>query len=351
MKNNLFQPPPIKLDYLISITDETGIIQHSKFATPNRGEGYTTDDNARALIVCTKHSKLDRTLEIVRLADIYLSFLYHMQMKDGRLHNYLGYDRRFLDDVGSDDSLGRTLWACGCVINSNLSEEKKLLSKEIFDKALPHAINSTSPRTKAFAVLGLSLYQSTYPKDQTLSRTMLKLTKQLLIMFKKESSVEWPWFEAYITYCNGRLPQALFEAYKHTRNANHLQVAMDSFDFILKTQMNNNIFTPIGNNGWYKKGGSRALYDQQSVEASCMTETALTAFRATHNCNFRSVAKIIFEWFLGKNTKGLWVYNPNTGGCYDGITPEGLNLNQGAEAITTYLSARLDLEAIGRSDV
>jgi hypothetical protein len=351
LKNNLFQLPPIKLDYLISITDETGIIQHSKFATPNRGEGYTTDDNARALIVCTKHSKLGRTLETVKLADIYLSFLYHMQMKDGRLHNYLGYDRRFLDDVGSDDSLGRTLWACGCVINSNLGEERKLLSKEIFDKALSHAINSTSPRTKAFAVLGLSLYQSTYPKDKALSRNMLKLVKQLLILYKKESSVKWPWFEAYITYCNGRLPQALFEAYKHTRNANHLQVAMDSFNFILKTQMNNNMFTPIGNNGWYKKGGPKAVYDQQSVEASCMTETALTAFRATHSSNFRSVAKTIFEWFLGKNTKGLWVYNPNTGGCHDGITPEGLNLNQGAEASVTYLLARLDLEMIGRSDV
>ena len=351
MKENLLQLPPIKLDYLVSITDETGILQHSKFATPNRGEGYSTDDNARALIVCTKHSKLNKTLETAKLADIYLSFLYHMQMKDGRLHNFLGYDRRFLDDLGSDDSLGRTLWACGCVINSNLDEEKKLLSKEIFDKALPHAINSTSPRTKAFAVLGLSQYQSTYPKDQALSRNMLKLIKQLLKLYKKESSVKWPWFEAYITYCNGRLPQALFEAYKHTRNANYLQVAMDSFNFILKTQMNNNMFTPIGNNGWYKKGGPRALYDQQPVEASCMTETALTAFRTTYNSNFRSAAKTIFEWFLGKNMKDLWVYNPNTGGCYDGITPEGLNLNQGAEATVTYLLARLDLETIWGSNV
>ena len=351
MNNKLFQLPPIKLEYLISITDETGIVQHSKFATPNRREGYTTDDNARALIVCTKHSKLDKTLETAKLADVYLSFLYHMQMKDGRLHNFLGYDRRFLDDVGSDDSLGRTLWACGCVINSNLDEEKKLLSKEIFDKALPHAINSTSPRTKALAVLGLSQYQSTYPKDQALSTNMLKLIKQLLKLYKKESSVEWSWFEAYITYCNGRLPQALFKAYEHTRNANYLQVAKDSLNFILKTQMNNNMFTPIGNNGWYKKGGRRALYDQQSVEASCMTETALTAFRTTHNSNFRSVAKTIFEWFLGKNTKGLWVYNPNTGGCYDGLTPEGLNLNQGAEATVTYLLARLDLETMLGSNV
>ena len=346
MKENLLQLPPIKLDYLASITDETGIFQHAKFAIPNRREGYTTDDNARALIVCTRYYKLNRNSETAKLADIYLSFLYHMQMKDGRLHNFLGYDRRFLDDVGSDDSLGRTLWACGYAINSNLDEEKKMVAKEIFDKALPHAINSTSPRTKAFTVLGLGQYQRTYPKDQALSRNMIKLIEQLLKLYEKKSSVEWPWFEAYITYCNGRLPQALFEAYEHIKNEDYLQVANDSFKFILKIQMNNNIFTPIGNNGWYIKGGQMAFYDQQSVEASCMTETALAAFRATRNSNFRTAAQTIFAWFLGKNTKGLQIYNPNTGGCYDGITPEGLNLNQGAEATITYLLARLDLETI-----
>ena len=211
MKENLLQLPPIKLDYLESITDETGIVQHTKFATPNRREGYTTDDNARALIVCTRHNGLNGSSETAKLADVYLSFLYHMQMKDGRLHNLLSYDRRFLDDAGSDDSLGRALWASGSVINSNLDEEKKLLAKEIFDKALPHALNSGSPRAKAFAVLGLSQYHRTYPKDQALSRSIIDLIEQLLKIYKQESSADWRWFEPYVTYCNGRLPQALFE--------------------------------------------------------------------------------------------------------------------------------------------
>jgi len=346
LKDNLLQLPPIKLDYLVAITDETGIFQHSKFATPNRGEGYTTDDNARALIVCTKYNKIHRSSKIAKLADVYLSFLYHMQMKDGRLHNFLGYDRRFLDDVGSDDSLGRTLWACGYVINSNLDEEKKLLAKEVFDKALPHALTSTSPRTKAFAVLGLNQYQRTFSKDQALSQKIIKLIEPLLKLYKKTSSDEWRWFETYLTYSNGRLPQALFEAYDLIKDKDYLQVAKDSFNFILKVQIRNGIFAPIGNNGWYKKGGLKALYDQQSVEASCMVETALAGFRATHNSNFRTVAQTIFTWFLGKNTKELWVYNPNTGSCHDGITPEGLNLNQGAESTVTYLLARLDLEKI-----
>jgi hypothetical protein len=346
LKKNLLELPLINLDHLLSITDETGIVQHSKFATPNRGEGYATDDNARALIVCTRHNKLHPTRETVKLADIYLSFLYHMQMKDGRLHNFLGYDRRFLDEIGSDDSLGRTLWACGNVINSNLDKEKKLTAKEIFDKALPYSITSTSPRAKAFTILGLSQYQSAYPKDQALSINIIELAEQLLKLYKKNSSPQWPWFETYITYSNARLPQALFEAYAHIKNENYLQVAKDSFNFILKIQMNNNMFMPIGNNGWYKKGGQITLYDQQSVEASCMAETALTAFRATHNNNFRTAAQNIFAWFLGKNIKGLLVYNPTTGGCYDGITPEGLNFNQGAEATVSYLLARLELETI-----
>ncbi len=347
MKEHLLQLPAIKLDYLVSITDETGIVQHSKFATPNRGEGYSTDDNARALIVCTKHHRLYKTSEATKLADIYLSFLYHMQMKDGRLHNYLGYNRRFLDKVGSDDNIGRTLWACGYVINSNLDEEKKLLSKEIFNNAFPHAINSTSPRAKAFAVLGLGQYQRAYPKDQTLSQNMIELVEQLLKLYEKISSDEWCWFEEYLTYCNGRLPQALFEAYEHIGDEGYLQVAKDSFNFILKSQMHKGMFSPIGNNGWYKKGGVKAMYDQQPVEASCMVETALAAFQCTRNSNFRTVARTIFAWFLGKNTQSLWVYNPSTGSCYDGITPEGLNLNQGAEATVTYLLARLDMETIG----
>jgi hypothetical protein len=211
---------------------------------------------------------------------------------------------------------------------------------------LPHALNSTSPRTKAFAVLGLSQYQRTYPLDQTLSLRMTELIEQLLKLYEQGSSVDWRWFEGYLTYCNGRLPQALFEAYERIRDEYYLQVATDSFNFILKAQMSNGMFASIGNNGWYKKGGLRAMYDQQSVEASCMAETALAAFRATGNSHFRTAARTIFAWFLGKNTHDLSVYNPNTGGCYDGITPKGLNLNQGAEATVTYLLARLDLETI-----
>jgi uncharacterized protein YyaL (SSP411 family) len=340
------QLPPLKLDYMESITDETGIFQHAKFSTPNRKEGYTTDDNARALIVCTKHNLLTKNPKIAKLANTYLSFLHHMQMKNGQLHNFLGYDRRFLDRVGSDDSLGRTLWAIGHVINSNLDKEKKLLAKEIFKKTLPHAFNSTSPRTKAFAILGLSQYQNANSNKNTQSQKINELAKQLLELYNNTASVNWLWFEPYITYCNAKLPEALFEAYKHTKDKTYLQVAKDSFNFILKVQMNNNVFTPIGNNGWYKKGGTKTLYDQQSVEAYCMTKTALTAFEITQNTYYKTAAQIIFQWYHGKNIQGVKVYDPKTGSCYDGITPKGLNLNQGAESTVTYILARLNLKTM-----
>jgi hypothetical protein len=258
----------------------------------------------------------------------------------------MGYNRQFLDEVGSDDSLGRALWATGNVINSNFNEEKKSLAKEIFDKALPHTINSTSPRTKAFTVLGLSQYQSAYPKDRNLYLSMKELTNQLLKMYKNKSSNNWCWFETNLTYCNGILPQAMFESYQHIRDKTYLQVAQESFNFLLKVQMSNDIFEPIGNNGWYKKNGLKAIYDQQSVEASCMVNTALTAFQITQNTHYKTAGQTIFEWYHGKNTQSQKIYDPHTGACYDGITPKGLNLNQGAESTLTYLLARLNLETI-----
>ncbi|MDH5783163.1 MAG: glycosyltransferase [Candidatus Bathyarchaeota archaeon] len=336
--------PPIKLDYLRALTDDTGIIQHTKFATPNRREGYTTDDNARALIACTKYHHIHSDPKIARLAGIYLGFLYHMQMTDGRFHNFLSYDRHFLDNVGSEDCMGRALWACGYAMKSNLDREKKLVSKEVFDKGLPHVHNFRSPRAKAFAILGLSYYQQAYLEDQNLTLNMIRLVDQLLNNYKNESSGDWHWFEPYLTYSNARLTQALFEAYRNTKKEEYCQIAEESLGFLVENQMVNDEFVPIGNNGWFPRGGRKALYDQQSIEASCMTEAALTALQTTGDEEYRRTAYTIFEWYLGRNPQKVMVYNLETGGCYDGITPSGVNLNQGAEATVAYLLARLELE-------
>jgi hypothetical protein len=342
--------PPLKLDFIISRTDDTGLLQHAKFGISWREKGYTTDDNARALIALTKYFQAKGSSKIVdRLIDTYLSFVLYMQRKNGKMHNLLSYDRRFKDYEGSEDCMGRTLWSCGFVIASNLSSEKRLIGKEIFDKLLPWAFYFKSPRSKAFTLMGLKYYQKAYPEDPNLKKNIREFSEKLLGHYKAEHSKDWRWFESYLTYANGRLPQALFEAHKKIAYNHSLQIAKESIDFLLEVQMVNGTFLPIGNRGWYKKGEKRAMYDQQSVEAAVMTEAALSAFRETGDTNYRLTALSIFNWFLGQNTLKLAVYNSDTGGCYDGITPKGLNLNMGAESIVCYLSAALEIQLMKRN--
>jgi uncharacterized protein YyaL (SSP411 family) len=340
--------PTVKLDFLRVLTDDTGLLQHAKFAVPTRKEGYTTDDNARALIACVLHYELFGENEARNLIDNYLSFLLYMQRADGRLHNLLSYDRKFVDDTSSEDPMGRTIWACGKCLSSKLPTEKKLLSKEIFDKASGWTSTFKAPRAKAFSILGLFHYQRAYPQDQNSLQNMKALGNNLLEYYAHECSTGWNWFEPYLTYANGRLPQALFLVYSCTKEEKYLKVAKQSLDFLLKVQTINDVFVPIGNQGWYMKNGERAIYDQQSIEAACMVDAALAAFKSTNEEKYRKAAYDIFEWFLGRNIARVMVYNPETSGCYDGITPLGLNLNEGAEATVTYLIARLELEALSR---
>jgi uncharacterized protein YyaL (SSP411 family) len=336
--------PEIKLDHFKSLTDDTGILQHAKYSIANRQMNYTTDDNARALIVCLNYLQLNDDPEVDKLTRTYLSFLYHMQKPEGLFHNLLSYNRTFLDDIGSEDCMGRVLWACGYTLKTNISEEYNRLSKEIFDRLIQHAFKFNSIRAKAFTILSLANYHQVFPQDQMCLEKTDLLSEQLLEQYEKESSPNWKWFESILTYCNARLPQALFKAYETTKERKYLNIAKESFDFILETQMINQIFVPIGNNGWYKKERKRAIYDQQSIETSCMIETSLLAHLLTGDKKYRRIAYKIFEWFLGKNTKSVNVYNRETGACYDGVTQEGLNLNQGAESIIAYLIARLKLE-------
>jgi len=338
--------PPIKLDFLEAITDDTGVFQHSKFGTPNRLEGYTTDDNARALIATTRHNQIKGNSKSDRLIDTYLSFLLHMQRADGKMHNLLSYGRNFIDDEGSEDCTGRTLWACGYVINSKLSAERRLLAKEIFDKAFRWTRFFKSPRAEAFAILGLSHYHKAYARDQNLTQGLKSLSDKLLKCYTNTRSDDWRWFEPYLTYVNGRLPQALFEAYQETKRTKYVRVAEESLQFLLEVQILNDMFVPIGNKGWYRKGKSRSMYDQQSVEAASMTEATISAYLATGNRHYKRMARTIFDWFIGRNTQRALVYDSATGGCHDGITEKGLNLNKGAEATVCYLSARIELQTI-----
>ena len=341
---------PINLDFVRTLTDDVGMLQHSKFATPNKKEGYATDDNARALIASTNYFMLFNDIGIKKLIDTYLSLLLYMQRTDGKMHNFLSYDRKLLDETGSEDCMGRTLWACGYCLDSKLPEETKHLSKEVFDKLFSWASSFTSPRAKAYSIMGLFHYQKAHPEDQNVKQNIISLANQLNKQFELESSIGWDWFESILTYSNARLPHSLFLAYEATGEDRYLQVASKSMKFLINTQTINKIFVPIGNRGWYKKGSERAVYDQQSVEASCTTEAAIAAFRNTGEEIYLQTAYNAFEWFFGRNLKGLTLYDPENGSCCDGITPQGLNLNKGAESTLAYLQARLNFEELRQQD-
>lgn len=337
--------PPIKLDFLRRLTDDTGLLQHCKFDTPARREGYATDDNARALIACTRYDMIfDDSAR--NLIDQYLGYLLYMQRTDGRIHNFLSYDRKYLDDAYGEDCIGHVLWACGRCLDSELPKEKKLLAKEIFDKAFSWVPTFKALRAKASTIMGLFHFLRAFPEDPNITPNIKSLSDELLRHFEHESCKGWRWFEPCLTYANGRLPHALFLAYDCTQEPGYLATAKKSLDFLLQVQNINDTFVPVGNDCWYKKAEKRAVYDQQPIEASCMTEAALAAFKTTGKQKYRKASYEIFDWFLGKNTLGQMVYNPKNGSCYDGINPQGLNLNNGAEATVAYLMARLELEVL-----
>ncbi|MCL2358361.1 MAG: glycosyltransferase [Nitrososphaerota archaeon] len=279
------------------------------------------------------------------LIRVYLAFLNHMQRPDGNFHNYLSYERTYLDMEGSEDSAGRALWACGCTLNSSVSKELQMVAKDLFDRGLSVMGKAVCLRFHAAMLLGLYEYHQAMPVDHFRDYAK-KLGNIFIQSFQDQAKEDWQWFEPYLTYDNARLPQALFAAYRLVGEPQFLETAKKAMDFLLKTQIMDGNFVPIGNDGWYKRGGKRPLYDQQPLEAAATVEASVDAYYVTKNKCYLEAAETAFGWFLGRNSRKVMVYNPQTGGCYDGISQQYINLNQGAESSICYLLARLKLEEV-----
>ena len=333
------------------MTDDTGILQHATSSIGDRREGYTTDDNARALLTTLRYHELLGGEKILGLVRTYLGFLLYVQKKDGRLHNFIGYDHSFLDETSPDDSLGRVLWACGYSQDTSIPEDIKMAAIELFDRSLVWVLNSSSPRAQALAILGLYHYAKAFPEDKNPQLNVIHLADRLCELYRQTSTPTWQWFEPYITYANPRLPHALFRAYQITGRKDYLRIAKKTLKFLAANDIVKGIYQPAGNRSWYKRGGTKALYDQQPLEASCMVEAASIAFQVTGKKMYSKMAWIAFAWFLGKNSNDVMVYNPVTGGTYDGISAQGLNRNQGAEAGLSYLLARLEMEVLSKHEL
>jgi glycosyltransferase involved in cell wall biosynthesis len=338
--------PPLKLDHLHHMTDETGMLQHAIFSVPNYREGYTTDDNARALIVTALLEAVGNPAAY-ELASRYLAFiLYAYHDENGRFRNFMDYQRNWLEDVGSDDSHGRTLWALGTVLGHSNSSSLHSMAGKVFERALPAILKTSSPRAWAFALIGIHEYVRRFAGDRRAGQVRKELAGRLFTLYQKHRTDQWRWFEDRLTYCNAVLPHAMLVCGPAMSDTRMTDAGLESLDWLATLQRadaDSHHFVPIGSNGFYPRGGERALFDQQPVEAQAMISACIEAQRVTGEKRWRKEARRAFEWFLGRNDLNLPIYDPTTGGCRDGLHPDRANENQGAESTLAFLQSLLEL--------
>ena len=338
--------PPLKLDHLRHMTDETGMLQHALFTVPDYREGYTTDDNARALMVSVLLEELGYG-EALELASRYLAFIwYAFNVESGRFRNFMDYQRHWLEDNGSDDCHGRTLWALGIMLGRSNTPALQSMAGRLFEQALPAIRGTTSPRAWAFALIGIHEYLRRFAGDRRANQALEELGGRLLTLYQSHRLDEWRWYEDGLTYCNAVLPHALLMCGQSIPNNAMTEAGLESLSWLADLQRAEEAgghFVPIGSNGFYQRGGERDRFDQQPVEAQAMVSACLEAYRVTGDNRWRKEARRAFEWFLGRNDLNLPIYDPTTGGCRDGLHPDRPNENQGAESTLAFLQALLEL--------
>ncbi|MFC4632993.1 glycosyltransferase [Dokdonia ponticola] len=340
--------PPIKLNHIKKLTTKLGIIQFSKISEPDISSGYTLDDNARALIaICIHYQQCKKASDLFYI-DTYLSFIERCQTESGTFINYVDEHNNVHiknDYVNLEDSNTRAVWALGMVISL-----KDVLPNGIVSKAESSLLrcfqwveNILSPRAIGFAIKGLYLYY-TIKKDTYTISTIKKLSEHLITSYDVNAIKNWKWFENYLTYANSVLPEALLYTYLVTGNESYKKVAIESFDFLLSKMFINGHFKVISNKGWYQKDTIPKQYGEQPIDVSYTIQALDVFYKAFGDSKYKDMMKIAFNWFLGKNHLSQIMYDPITGGCYDGLEKENVNLNQGAESTVCYIIARLILE-------
>ena len=344
--------PELNARHLLMMTDDTGMLQHAIFSIPNAREGYTADDNARALIVSTRldESWRDSGESIYsNLSRRYLAFLWLAFNADtGRFRNFLSYDRRWLEKIGSEDSHGRALWALGTVLGQSHDAGLRGAAGRLFQAAVPATLHFTSPRAWAFTVLGMQEYLGWFPGDRTIQAHRNALANRLLGIYEQSATATWKWFEKGLSYSNARLPQALILAGWRSGNERMISAGTEALKWLLAAQHRNDpeTFVPVGSNGIFSEGGERPRFDQQPVEACATISACLELYRLTHDYHWYTEARRVFGWFLGKNDLRVPLYDAVTGGCKDGLHPDRVNENQGAESTLSFLMALLDMQRL-----
>jgi glycosyltransferase involved in cell wall biosynthesis len=351
----LGQLPELNLNHLNQMTDDTGMLQHAIFTVPNRREGYTTDDNARALILSVRLDCLDKDrfgkagLPSTKSAGLYLSFLEHaFNPETGKFKNFLSYDRRWNETEGSEDCHGRALWALGTVLGRSQDQGCRGAAGRLFEFSLPAVLAFSSPRAWAYTLLGIQEYLTSYPGDRDAQKVRSALSRRLLEMYESVRRPDWRWFENVMAYGNARLSQSMLLVGSVCSDNRMVSVGLESLDWLLETQRCDakSHFVPIGSQGFYRQDGEKARFDQQPIEAAGAISACLQAYEVTGDSRWRNEAWSAFNWFLGDNDLQLPLYDSATGGCRDGLHPDRANENQGAESTLSFLMALLEMRSL-----
>ena len=344
--------PSINLSHLRAMTDDTGMLQHATFNIPNYAEGYCIDDNARALILTTllEGAGGKNEADAGILSSRYIAFVNHAFNPElGRFRNFMSYDRRWLEEQGAEDSHGRTLWALGVVENRSGNPGRSALAGNLFGLALPAVETFTSPRAFAYTLLGIEAILSDESPNPDLEKMRDLLANRLFQQFEGNSSLDWIWLENSVTYSNARLSQALLVSGRRMGRPEIESMGLRSLRWLVSHQQSEEgFFAPVGSNGFFNRGGTSAGFDQQPVEACAMISACLEAWRITRDSFWLGEARRAFFWFLGCNQLGKSLYDPITGSCCDGIHPDRINANQGAESTLSFLLSLVELYRANR---
>jgi glycosyltransferase involved in cell wall biosynthesis len=343
------QLPELKLDHLFRLSDSTGMFQHASFTVPNFAEGYCTDDNARALVLAMKLRQLGHSsARLDERGATYAAFLNHaFDPERKRFRNFMSFDRRWIEQMGSEDCHGHALWALGLCVAQAGHSGFQMLAAQLFEQAMPGVVEFSSPRAWALTLIGIDQYLRRLSGDRRVTQFRELLTSKLVRRYNDAATEEWHWFEDIVSYANAKLPHALILSGRSMDNKSLLDLGLKALRWLVKVQTSDaGSFRPIGSNGFYPRGKKPALFDQQPIEAQATVSACIEAYQATNDVFWVGEARRAFEWFLGRNDLGLALYDSTTGGCRDGLHIDRLSQNQGAESTLAFLLALTEMQAL-----
>jgi len=340
----------VNLAHLVALTDETGIIQHATADIPNRSTGYCTDDVARALMVAVDAARDPQTAaDGARLITIYLAFLHDAQLADGWFHNFLGYDRAWQDRRGSEDAVGRAIWGLGYALRYAPRPSWRGVARTLLARALPQIASFTYPRARAYAALGLAHALAAEPTWFIVRAELESAIAPIVAAYRAQAAPGWHWFEPLMTYDNARVCEALLRAGAALHDTDVLRIGREMLDFFAAVTIEDGMFVPIGNAGWYPRGGKRARFGQQPLEAAGLVAAASLAHAQTGESGYRALALTAGAWFTGRNVHGAVLIRD--GGCVDGLDAQGPSRNMGAESTVSALLAAAALAGVARDPI